>query len=152
VVFFFSSRRRHTRCYRDWSSDVCSSDLIRIASTPQTIDAVSPVPLFATRVGEAFILSLQPAVRRLSRWPEVPNGPRQSSRISGRLVLPFGTPSSRCLATLSQARSRRCWPWRPIFQRLGAVASLHTPQDLWLANSYSRRRRCLVPAATMLPR
>src|SRR3989449_10750727 len=28
--FFFSSRRRHTRCSRDWSSDVCSSDL-RIA-------------------------------------------------------------------------------------------------------------------------
>src|SRR5207245_4732245 len=24
---FFSSRKRHTRCYRDWSSDVCSSDL-----------------------------------------------------------------------------------------------------------------------------
>src|SRR3989449_9693253 len=27
-MFFFSSRRRHTRCSRDWSSDVCSSDLI----------------------------------------------------------------------------------------------------------------------------
>src|SRR6266498_2001326 len=27
--FFFSSRRRHTRCGRDWSSDVCSSDLDR---------------------------------------------------------------------------------------------------------------------------
>src|SRR5690554_7363963 len=27
--FFFSSRRRHTRCGRDWSSDVCSSDLAR---------------------------------------------------------------------------------------------------------------------------
>src|SRR3712207_7628427 len=26
-VFFFSSRRRHTRYWRDWSSDVCSSDL-----------------------------------------------------------------------------------------------------------------------------
>src|SRR2546429_3098254 len=26
--FFFASRRRHTRCSRDWSSDVCSSDLI----------------------------------------------------------------------------------------------------------------------------
>src|SRR6266498_1075321 len=26
--FFFSSRRRHTRCGRDWSSDVCSSDLV----------------------------------------------------------------------------------------------------------------------------
>src|SRR5208282_6408194 len=31
-VFFFSSRRRHTRCYRDWSSDVCSSDLTRNAA------------------------------------------------------------------------------------------------------------------------
>src|SRR2546422_9782792 len=28
-LFFFSSRRRHTRCSRDWSSDVCSSDLAR---------------------------------------------------------------------------------------------------------------------------
>src|SRR5690606_40871646 len=27
VCFFFSSRRRHTRFSRDWSSDVCSSDL-----------------------------------------------------------------------------------------------------------------------------
>src|SRR5271169_6163573 len=27
ITFFFSSRRRHTICYRDWSSDVCSSDL-----------------------------------------------------------------------------------------------------------------------------
>src|SRR5437899_8858430 len=29
--FFFSSRRRHTRCLSDWSSDVCSSDLIGAA-------------------------------------------------------------------------------------------------------------------------
>src|SRR3712207_8538354 len=28
IFFFFSSRRRHTRYWRDWSSDVCSSDLI----------------------------------------------------------------------------------------------------------------------------
>src|SRR3712207_2736697 len=30
TVFFFSSRRRHTRYWRDWSSDVCSSDLERL--------------------------------------------------------------------------------------------------------------------------
>src|SRR5205809_4319477 len=30
--FFFSSRRRHTRCSRDWSSDVCSSDLMWLDS------------------------------------------------------------------------------------------------------------------------
>src|SRR5437899_12964308 len=28
ISFFFSSRRRHTRCLSHWSSDVCSSDLI----------------------------------------------------------------------------------------------------------------------------
>src|SRR5207247_7623225 len=30
LFFFFSSRRRHTRSTRDWSSDVCSSDLISV--------------------------------------------------------------------------------------------------------------------------
>src|SRR3989449_7962752 len=33
VVFFFSSRRRHTRCSRDWNSDVCSSDLLHATHT-----------------------------------------------------------------------------------------------------------------------
>src|SRR5690606_40017701 len=32
--FFFSSRRRHTRFSRDWSSDVCSSDLIEPHGPP----------------------------------------------------------------------------------------------------------------------
>src|SRR5699024_11314379 len=30
LLFFFSSRRRHTRSKRDWSSDVCSSDLVYV--------------------------------------------------------------------------------------------------------------------------
>src|SRR2546422_1515684 len=42
VFFFFSSRRRHTRCSRDWSSDVCSSDLSLLL---QLLDSyVSNVP------------------------------------------------------------------------------------------------------------
>src|SRR5699024_11935247 len=35
LFFFFSSRRRHTRSKRDWSSDVCSSDL---TSQPYVFD------------------------------------------------------------------------------------------------------------------
>src|SRR5690606_39922383 len=35
--FFFSSRRRHTRFSRDWSSDVCSSDLWLLNQFPQEI-------------------------------------------------------------------------------------------------------------------
>src|SRR5699024_12035777 len=38
--FFFSSRRRHTRSKRDWSSDVCSSDLFGIIGT--TIESENP--------------------------------------------------------------------------------------------------------------
>src|SRR5690606_40294881 len=34
-IFFFSSRRRHTRFSRDWSSDVCSSDLGGIEHSEQ---------------------------------------------------------------------------------------------------------------------
>src|SRR5207249_8350449 len=39
IFFFFSSRRRHTRSKRDWSSDVCSSDLI---STGDVATLLSP--------------------------------------------------------------------------------------------------------------
>src|SRR6185312_16552962 len=35
IYFFFSSRRRHTRSDRDWSSDVCSSDLHPAQQVPQ---------------------------------------------------------------------------------------------------------------------
>src|SRR5699024_11726028 len=34
---FFSSRRRHTRSKRDWSSDVCSSDLIPASSSSKAL-------------------------------------------------------------------------------------------------------------------
>src|SRR5690349_23873562 len=41
LIFFFSSRRRHTRCLRDWSSDVCSSDLRFYGRQPRTVVAVT---------------------------------------------------------------------------------------------------------------
>src|SRR6266498_3888405 len=40
--FFFSSRRRHTRCGRDWSSDVCSSDLAASLISQQAALALRP--------------------------------------------------------------------------------------------------------------
>src|SRR5690625_4345943 len=44
IVFFFSSRRRHTRWPRDWSSDVCSSDL-SYGSTEALIEALQHTSL-----------------------------------------------------------------------------------------------------------
>src|SRR5204863_2463360 len=37
ALFFFSSRRRHTRSLRDWSSDVCSSDLAELPVHPAPV-------------------------------------------------------------------------------------------------------------------
>src|SRR5690349_23501745 len=45
--FFFSSRRRHTRSLRDWSSDVCSSDLAvatRAIAFGMSVVAFDPIP------------------------------------------------------------------------------------------------------------
>src|SRR5205814_6616446 len=45
----FSSRRRHTRCLSDWSSDVCSSDLIVSANIARTIQVCRQAVLDARR-------------------------------------------------------------------------------------------------------
>src|SRR5438094_6112857 len=42
ICFFFSSRRRHTRSYGDWSSDVCSSDLEMSAAVSRLRAAADP--------------------------------------------------------------------------------------------------------------
>src|SRR3712207_8529420 len=58
MFVFFSSRRRHTRYWRDWSSDVCSSDLhfrdalddlclVLLADLAEVLDGLVAVPLLA---------------------------------------------------------------------------------------------------------
>src|SRR5262245_65083069 len=49
--FFFSSRRRHTRCLSDWSSDVCSSDLWPLSVC--SADVGGPGPDAGTDAAEA---------------------------------------------------------------------------------------------------
>src|SRR5437867_3603744 len=45
ILFFFSSRRRHTRSYGDWSSDVCSSDLEGVGTPSLARARAGAVPL-----------------------------------------------------------------------------------------------------------
>ena len=49
ILFFFSSRRRHTKYIGDWSSDVCSSDLVG-ASVVDVVGASVVVVVGATVV------------------------------------------------------------------------------------------------------
>src|SRR3712207_6969324 len=57
--FFFSSRRRHTRYWRDWSSDVCSSDLTPSDETnpPARTNKNNIIsPVFGTTIPPVFPL------------------------------------------------------------------------------------------------
>src|SRR5207253_3998480 len=76
LFFFFSSRRRHTRWPRDWSSDVCSSDL------PPPVSFERQQSALATHPGQPLahneVETLRPAnvqhplVKRVNQ-PEAPN-------------------------------------------------------------------------------
>src|SRR3712207_1285337 len=69
VFFFFSSRRRHTRYWRDWSSDVCSSDLqldalVREVRRARRYVHVEFYILSVDRTTAPFFAALEDAVAR----------------------------------------------------------------------------------------
>src|SRR3712207_7773698 len=68
VYFFFSSRRRHTRYWRDWSSDVCSSDLFRALGEPEgfVLEGMDAERREA-RVGDVLTVRLPPNTGDLVR-------------------------------------------------------------------------------------
>src|SRR3712207_5386691 len=71
--FFFSSRRRHTRYWRDWSSDVCSSDLVYL---------------------EGYEMELaQKLVPGVDLWLNNPRRPLEASGTSGMKAALNGIPS-----------------------------------------------------------
>src|SRR5699024_11983146 len=51
--FFFSSRRRHTSSKRDWSSDVCSSDLPPWTPSEAGLESSRPASVTVSRAGPA---------------------------------------------------------------------------------------------------
>src|SRR5207249_8622217 len=60
LLFFFSSRRRHTRSKRDWSSDVCSSDLsffVRYATLDEFDPSERQVPVSDRPLMDRWLLS-----------------------------------------------------------------------------------------------
>src|SRR5439155_8625125 len=68
LLFFFSSRRRHTRWPRDWSSDVCSSDLLVREPEDGVLLPAGDVAAWAAAIAA---LAANPA-RRERRAPAMP--------------------------------------------------------------------------------
>src|SRR5207245_8689255 len=89
-----SSRRRHTRCYRDWSSDVCSSDLTSKQScVPFSLGVAEPCPI-------AMLNRLRRS--RLGPTCRTRSGPRPVGGSSAR-----ARSSSRCPASRTRSEERR---------------------------------------------
>src|SRR5690625_3114146 len=70
LFFFFSSRRRHTRWPRDWSSDVCSSDLVQ----PQ-VSALMPERFSSRGLNAQVEQYLSPALKPIKVLQQM-NDPR----------------------------------------------------------------------------
>src|SRR2546422_7861082 len=99
LFFFFSSRRRHTRCSRDWSSDVCSSDLV---TRPLTLAGPGLVSSRSARVsGASWARTVATAPERggattsSSYTPATASSARTTNRAVPTWDPPIGTIESR---------------------------------------------------------
>src|SRR5258707_15826859 len=94
LFFFFSSRRRHTRYWRDWSSDVCSSDLTRkvLAKGNLTLDQVNVIEL-----NEAFASQALAVLRDL----KIPDDAPHVNPNGGAIAIghPLGPSGARLITT-----------------------------------------------------
>src|SRR5699024_11259436 len=68
-IFFFSSRRRHTRSKRDWSSDVCSSDLVARAGRDAVLNNLSK--LRERYKPDAVIVNIENAAHGFGASPSI---------------------------------------------------------------------------------
>src|SRR5690625_7658396 len=64
AIVFFSSRRRHTSWPRDWSSDVCSSDLEFLYSSDERF---RPVNLYNAPDGTMYVVDMRSEERRVGK-------------------------------------------------------------------------------------
>src|SRR5699024_11368882 len=77
LLFFFSSRRRHTRSKRDWSSDVCSSDLT-LTLEGEDLWVYEPEKRYYWQLDE---LALQSTIRELRQHLELEDDPSIHNQI-----------------------------------------------------------------------
>src|SRR6266498_704812 len=163
IGFFFSSRRRHTRCGRDWSSDVCSSDLlgeqqeavvdlaVRTQAKPLHVGVVGAVAALigaaklpddavvqAGHVEPAAVDARGPArvvlVKQCGSGPRPPCGPSDRDVRHERSSFARASWAGRCFA---------CRPWPGQCRGPGVTLGWKTP-----AGSPYRGRLCARRVAT----
>src|SRR6266511_2771754 len=96
MLFFFSSRRRHTRFSRDWSSDVCSSDLV--------LEPLAPGNDLAPTGSDACLESEQPPV---GEFDEKATFDSDVHRRDGRFAVRLGLAGVLSIGELTTAEPGR---------------------------------------------
>src|SRR5256884_4791049 len=126
VFFFCSSRRRHTRCSRDWSSDVCSSDLGDLEDFLPLLDRNVTIPLGTRRIAEYANLMTD----ELSKQTGLHIGCCQ------RLVagVPWGMAKVRFEADNKPAREVLKWLILSEQQANSQASSRHPDYDHWVVS------------------
>src|SRR5699024_11225519 len=81
-VFFFSSRRRHTRSKRDWSSDVCSSDLNKTFASPLAICPGSYSENKLMFLNQSSSITIFPTISNAEKIKEIPKASAKAFRSS----------------------------------------------------------------------
>src|SRR5437899_10719992 len=105
IFFFFSSRRRHTRCLSDWSSDVCSSDLAAVGCGAGPVARV-PLRGVSRRLGRAARSEERRVGKECrSRW-----SPDQSKKSKIALWLGIDEPEFKALNKLLIVRTEEHRP------------------------------------------
>ena len=119
--FFFSSRRRHTRSDRDWSSDVCSSDLSRNFGSALIISVTvksAPKATHTARNGQSLIPAI--GARPIERSEIVLSSFKWASKVTVPVVIVclLGRQCSQYVNQLSETNFYYLiFPWRLIFVR-----------------------------------
>src|SRR2546429_4615822 len=124
--FFFSSRRRHTRCSRDWSSDVCSSDLKtqpEIFLEPVGTHGFAPTDVVVAPDGSLFISIGGRKTRGAVYHVEYVGDGKQLSAREPTEELPQVLDAPQPLDAWSRAR------WMPLAKKLGADAFARAVTD-----------------------
>src|SRR5690606_15964653 len=103
-LFFFSSRRRHTRFSRDWSSDVCSSDL---RPSSMSLPKNAHLPSFNTQISTLAELGMAVFTEAVQLSPSSADwlvctlvGESPLSRINATMVPSFLCASAGCMGPL----------------------------------------------------
>src|SRR5699024_11466727 len=102
-ICFFTSRRRHTRSKRDWSSDVCSSDLKYEVDYCLKKDCSMEPPRYYVFFGAKDEASMTAAFKEYTGWQL-----KKSKKISVRKKLSLEIGRASC-------RERVCIVWMGVF-------------------------------------